>query len=195
MTAHQTWSVRVQPALAQQGAILLIALVVLLVMTLTALALVHTTTLGANIAGNLALKQGATSGADLGLEKGLLLLDSLYANGGSALDSNGAAGSGYYAMADDAVVVSDLPWSTAAQATADDGLGNRVRYLVHRLCSQLGRWDGVGQQCVMPPAQECPGSSETAGSVSVCNQRPMYRITARADGPRDTVSYAQMHTY
>lgn len=195
MNAPRTWPIRMQRTSVQRGAILLIALVVLLVMTLTALALVRTTTLGANIAGNLALKQGATSGADLGLEKGLLLLDSLYASDGNALDSNGAAGSGYYAMVDGAAAVSDLPWSTAAQATADDGLGNRVRYLVHRLCSQLGRWDGAGQQCVMPPAQECPGSSETAGSVSVCNRRPMYRITARADGPRDTVSYVQMHTY
>ncbi len=179
----------------QHGAILLIALVVLLVMTLTVLVLVRTTTLGANIAGNLAIKQAATSGADLGLEKGLLLLDSRYAAGPDALDTNGASGSGYYASVDPRVAADDLPWGGAALATADDGLGNKVRYLVHRLCSQSGRWDAAGQQCILPPTQGCPGSSEMSGSISMCNMRPMYRITARADGPRNTVSYVQMHTY
>lgn len=179
----------------QHGVILLIALVVLLVMTLTVLVLVRTTTLGANIAGNLAIKQSATSGADLGLEKGLLLLDSRYAMGPDGLDTDGQSGSGYYASLDPRVSADDLPWGGAALATDDDGLGNKVRYLVHRLCSQPGRWDAAGQQCILPPAQGCPGSSEMSGSISTCNMRPMYRITARADGPRSTVSYVQMHAY
>jgi len=55
----------------QRGVILLVALIVLLVMTLTGLAVVRTSTQGAGMAGSLALKQGATSGADLGLERGM----------------------------------------------------------------------------------------------------------------------------
>lgn len=177
-----------------RGVVLLVALVVLLVMTLTSLALVRTTTTGSSIAGSLALKQTATTGADLGLEWGLAQLDQLSQNGAALESSNASAG--YFALFTPTTAAKDLPWDAAGrQATADDGLGNEVRYMIHRLCSATGAWNAEGQSCVMPQGTGCPGSSDSPGSVVPCNDRPMYRISARAVGPRATVSYVQMTVY
>ncbi|MEF9962865.1 MAG: hypothetical protein RR749_11555 [Comamonas sp.] len=176
-----------------RGVVLLVALVVLLVMTLTALALVRTTTTGSSIAGSLAFKQTATTGADLGLEHGLAQLDQLSQNS-AALDGNNAS-AGYFAQVDPKIAAKDLAWSSARQATADDGLGNQVHYMIHRLCSSTGPWNASGQSCVAPQSTGCPGSSDSPGGVLPCNDRPMYRITARALGPRETLSYVQMTVY
>lgn len=178
----------------QQGVTLLVALVVLLVMTITGLALVRTSTLGAGVSGSLALKQAATSGADLGLETGLAKLEVLAATGTSALDANNSA-LGYYASVDPKASAQSLAWDSAPVATTNDGLGNEVRYLIHRLCSKAEALNAAGQSCVMPQGEGCSGSSESIGSVSSCTQRPMYRITAKVSGPRDTESYVQMSTY
>lgn len=176
-----------------RGVVLLVALVVLLVMTLTALALVRTTTTGSSISGSLAFKQTATTGADLGLEHGLAQLDQLSQNS-AALDGNNAS-AGYFAQVDPKIAAKDLAWSSARQATADDGLGNQVHYMIHRLCSSTGPWNASGQSCVAPQSTGCPGSSDSPGGVLPCNDRPMYRITARALGPRETLSYVQMTVY
>ena len=177
-----------------RGVVLLVALVVLLVMTLTSLALVRTTTTGSSIAGSLALKQTATTGADLGLEHGLAQLELLSQNG-AALDGN-SAGAGYLASFDPRIAAKDLQWDSAGRrATADDGLGNEVHYMIHRLCSAAGAVTAAGQSCVAPEGSGCPGSSDSPGGVVPCNDRPMYRISARALGPRDTVSYVQMTVY
>lgn len=182
------------PRYQQQGVTLLVALVVLLVMTITGLALVRTSTLGAGVSGSLALKQAATSGADLGLETGLAKLEVLAATGTSALDANNSS-LGYYASVDPKASAQSLAWGSAPVVTTNDGLGNEVRYLIHRLCSKAEALNAAGQSCVMPQGEGCSGSSESIGSVSSCTQRPMYRITAKVSGPRDTESYVQMSTY
>ena len=179
---------------SQRGVTLLVALVVLLVMTITGLALVRTSTLGAGVSGSLALKQAATSGADLGLETGLAKLEVLAATGSSALDANNSS-FGYYASVDPKVPAQSLGWGSAPVAATSDALGNEVRYLIHRLCSKAEALNAAGQSCVMPQGEGCSGSSESVGSVSSCTQRPMYRITAKVTGPRDTESYVQMSTY
>lgn len=182
------------PVRVQQGVTLLVALVVLLVMTITGLALVRTSTLGAGVSGSLALKQAATSGADLGLETGLAKLEALAATGTSALDANNSS-YGYYASVDPTVAAQSLAWGNAPVAAVSDPLGNQVSYLIHRLCRNTGAINAAGQSCVMPQGEGCSGSSESVGSVSSCTQRPMYRITAKVSGPRDTESYVQMSTY
>ena len=192
-TPHRRTSMGRRSSL-QRGVTLLVAMMVLLVLTITGLALVRTTTLGAGLSGSLALKQSATSGGDLGLETGVAKLNELYATGPAQLGVDNPA-YGYYASVDPRVASKDLSWSTAAVATLDDGLGNEVRYIVHRLCSQSGAVNVTGQNCVMPQGAACPGSSESAGSVQMCNEIPMYRVTAQVKGPRDTLSYVQMSVY
>lgn len=132
------------PVRVQQGVTLLVALVVLLVMTITGLALVRTSTLGAGVSGSLALKQAATSGADLGLETGLAKLETFSATGTSALDASNAS-IGYYASVDPKVTAKSLAWGSAPVAAASDPLGNEVRYLIHRLCRSAGPINAAGQ--------------------------------------------------
>jgi len=193
----QSRRVRIHGRSSQRGVTLLVALVVLLVMTITGLALVRTSSLGAGVSGSLALKQSATSGADLGLETGLAKLEEIYRTGPEQLGADNAQ-LGYYASVDPKLEAKDLPWSTAPLASPDnvgEKLGNQVRYVIHRLCRQGGAINITGQHCVMPQGSVCPGSTETLGSVMLCNQQPMYRITAQVKGPRDTLSYVQMSVY
>ena len=193
----QSRRVRIRRNSLQRGVTLLVALVVLLVMTITGLALVRTSSLGAGVSGSLALKQSATSGADLGLETGLAKLEYIYRTGPELLGTDNAQ-LGYYASVDPKLEAKDLPWATAPLASPDEvgeKLGNQVRYVIHRLCRQGGAINITGQQCVMPQGSACPGSTETLGSVMLCNQQPMYRITAQVKGPRETLSYVQMSVY
>ena len=92
--------------------------------------------LGAGVSGSLALKQAATSDADLGLEFGLSKLNQLYDAGSNLLGADNSTYS-YYASVDPKTAAKDLPWTTAlvAVAAADNKLGNEVRYMIHRLCS------------------------------------------------------------
>ncbi len=183
---------------AQRGVTLLVALVVLLVMTITGLALVRTSTLGAGVSGSLALKQAATSGADQGLEVGMAALTTLYSQGPTKLEANDTS-VGYYASVDPKVVAKDLPWTSSvlvpAPTDSKQDIGNEVRYLIHRLCTSAGAWSAAGQSCVLPSGAGCAGSSESGGSVQTCNDQPMYRITTQVKGPRDTLSYVQMSFY
>lgn len=187
---------------SQRGVTLLVALVVLLVMTITGLALVRTSSLGAGVSGSLALKQSATSGADLGLETGLAQLDVIYRTGPDQLGVDNAA-SGYYASVDPKLAAKDMPWSTAPVAPSSNvggignvsDVGNEVHYLIHRLCRQTGAVNITGQQCVMPQGAGCPGSTESLGSVPALQSTADVPDHCSGQIARDTMSYVQMSVY
>ncbi len=180
---------------AQRGIVLIIALVVLVAMSLAGLALLRNLSSGVAIAGNVAFKQNATSVGDLGLEAARDWLVKKGAEPGEKLNTSDTA-NGYHALWSTGFNPLTFDWSTGVkEQTADDGTGNRVRYIIHRLCSQEGTLSSAGQQCVIPQGEVEKGSGgggASGPSVSAAIKRPYFRITARVDGPRDTVSYVQM---
>ena len=201
----------------QRGVVLFIALIVMVAMALAGLALIRTVDTGVIVAGNLAFKQSATNAGDQGLEaaRSWLLLNKSVLSSDNVAPTSGT-GSAYYAnwqanldLPGTDPAKTDFDWaSNAVQVTADDGAGNRVRYVVHRLCAASN---------VQPGATSCVKvSSTTVGAVAsdgeyggrrgyevggsgtgfnLTQTLVYYRVTVRIDGPRNTVSYVQAMMY
>ncbi|MDM0106022.1 hypothetical protein QTH97_13850 [Variovorax sp. J22R24] len=179
---------------SQRGVVLIVALVVLVVMTLAGLLMFRSSRTGVEVAGNIGFKQNATSLGDLGVETGRAFLMGFVSDGNPLLDDIPA--SGYYASWNEGFNPLSYDWDEASkEAIADDGTGNRVRYVIHRLCKVVGATTAPGQQCAIPStgsgaAADKGGSNPGLGAGTT--GQPYYRITSRVDGPRSTVSYVQV---
>ncbi len=187
----------------QSGVVLIISLIVLVAMMLAAIALVRMADTNNLIAGNMAFQQAATRSGDQGLETAFTWLQARAS--GVTLESSDATG-GY--RADGATLGPNLTtnppqswdayWSASLAARAIgaaqvDAAGNTVYYVIDRLCRSTGSRSN-GADCVASPS----ANPNNAGSAQTAGVKPpdppsvvYYRITARIEGPRNTVSYVQ----
>ncbi len=200
-------SVRKLPAIAsrpaQRGVILFIALIVLVAMSLAGIALMRSVDTNVMIAGNLAFRQGATLAADRAFEdpdqtKGAIAWLRNPANA-PMLPGNIIAPPPYYRANWQAALnlLSETFWlesnATAWKDLGIDSNGNRVRYVIHRMCESTG--PQLNANCVRVASATAPAS--TKGAVGYGQQAlqgatsTYYRVTVRIDGPRNTVSYVQ----
>ncbi len=189
----------------QQGIVLFIALLVMVVMAVAGIALLRSTDAATTATANLVLKQAATSAADRGIEGAIHALW----DASSTLDrTRHAPAQNYYACvrsttgsclaANTAVPkIPDLLLSDngcsgtglAAGLVAADAASNKSCYVIERMCLTTG------------PAlrSNCNVSTGTLGADAGTQHytglvRPgdaYYRVTVRVEGPRNTVSYAQ----
>lgn len=188
----------------ERGAILFIALIVLVAMSLAGVALMRSVDTNVLIAGNLAFRQGATAGGDWGIEAGRVWLTGNLA----VLNNDQPDGAPfYYATWQESLdligtdpKVKDYPWdSTLPMDLGFDSAGNQVKYVIHRLCDKEGAPTDSTVKCVKSTL-----SKATGGLTSESNRvKPMddmnqpsksvalYRVTVRITGPRNTVSYVQ----
>ena len=177
----------------QQGVVLFVALIVLVIMALVGVAMMRGSGSGISIAGNLAFKQNATNVADIGTEAARTWL--LAQTAGSL--SKDQPNVGYYSSWGGGVDPMQLFDSANSMlATADDGTGNQVRYIIQRLCETAGiPSNDTTQHCADAMA---PGQGASKGGVGypgpgptiVAN--PLYRISSKVIGPKNTVSYIQV---
>ena len=163
-----------------------VAMIVLVVMALVGIAMVRQSGGGLSIAGNLALKQNATAGGDLGTETAYAWW--LAERGKADLNKDAE---GYFSDwgAPNSPRRSGDPtkydWDTAKLAAEDDS-GNRVDYIIERLCEQGGRApDAPGQLCVT--SQQANGKNM---SGSTCSEYPAARSSATARRSSITASRA-----
>jgi type IV pilus assembly protein PilX len=202
-------------SIRQQGVVLMIALIVLVVMTIAGIALVRSVDTGNLVAGNLAFKQGATLAADVGTESAIAWLNPL--NGSGTLYQNDAT-KGYYATSlteldpTNASGSSSLPavdWDNtncagipnngqclkpAPSTTIDND--NTVSYLITRLCQIVGDPNASGNTCVTYQASD--STSPKRGEIKYGDDKrfeplpgPYYRIVSRIKGPRNTISFVE----
>ena len=183
------------PQANQRGVVLLIALIILVALTLSAVALVRSMDTTNLIAGNMSFNQSAVLAGERSTE--LAMANWLQPNIGAGdvdLHSH-SLGNGYRATrADPAAGVSwDAFWTAtlAAQAVngAPDAAGNTVSYVIHRLCDSVG--PPKYANCAKPPAVNTGGSQGPGGPAPVVYSQVYYRITTRISGPRNTVAYIQ----
>jgi type IV pilus assembly protein PilX len=193
----------------QQGITLIIALLVLVSMTLAGVALMRSVDSSTLLAGNLAFRQSATASADRGMEGAIAVLRGMSATG---LQSDGAAGSGYYAAlpatdkdftgsATPATSGDDFDWDKdAAKIATADAAGNTVAYVVHRLCQGAGALNVNTCTTWLADAEGGASTSSLVGGETYRDptltpkpsaMRGFYRITVRIAGPRNTYSYVQ----
>jgi hypothetical protein len=201
----------------QRGAVLLIALVVLVVMTLSALALIRSVTTTNLVAGNLAFREAAVLSSERATESAITDLLTLHA-AGEQLKSDHLA-MGYHAKRSDPVCRkyppdaadcnapvrydwekfwNDIPGGSkkvallSDNATSTDTAGNKVEYVIHRLCDAYLDSDDLDNNCSRPPHAGDGDSKVIPGASGILlNHQVYYRITARVEGPRNTVAYTQ----
>ncbi len=179
----------------QQGVVLFISLIVLIAMSLAGVALWRSIGTGVLIAGNIAMQRGAVTSSDAGIEGARAWLLTA-----SPTVLNTTQAQGYISNWDERFDAATFDW--AAQGSTPpvtDAAGFETRYVVHRMC----RLPNVGNNA---PNQQCLTVSVSGGSSSrgggAYGATPLsgttyiyYRITSRAVGPRNTVSYTQSIMY
>jgi len=189
---------RTQRPARQRGAVLLVALIVLVIMTLAGIALMRSVSTSGVIAGNLAFQQAATHSADVGVETAVTFLEG---NTAAALQTSVLSGPGvrYVAYRQDPAAGQtwDDFWTNsipagATNTLAQDAAGNTVSYVIHRLCNGEGV-PITAVACSTSPVDTGGGNSKGAGVPPLLAPPQIYyRITARVSGPRNTLSYVQV---
>ena len=185
-----------QLASAQRGVVLFIALIVLVAMSLAGIALVRSVDTNVLIAGNLAFRQGATAASDAPVEVARAWIVANASGSGLYSDMSSSA---FFATWQSSFDPKTYDWTDATKAKqltpVTDAAGNRRYYVIHRMCSNSGDPNAASNLCVKSAASgrgrgsfgaiAYPGLAlEEAGS-------PVYRITARVEGPKNTVTFVQ----
>jgi Tfp pilus assembly protein PilX len=177
----------------QHGAVLFIALIVLVAMSLAGLALMRGVDTGALIASNLAFKQSATAAGDEGIEAARSWL---LTNAGPTLESDQPSDA-YWSTSQDALdLLNAFDWSTAVDA-GTDAAGNQVSYVIQRLCSATG--PTASANCIKTSSTTTSTGTKggaTYGTFAISAPTDaFYRVTVRVTGPRNTVSFVQATMY
>lgn len=191
----------------QNGVVMLVALIVLVVMTMAGIALMRSMDTTNLIAGNMAFKQAATQTADAGVEAAIGWLE---ANNASGFLDNHAATVGYTAASANnaAYPLGEAFWTlmkpsgvcylpvAGGVCSASPGVantsGNTIGFMIQRLCASAGNRNGAGCS-IVAGTTVTSGSNEGAGEdqLTGISTSVYYRITVRVVGPRNAVSYVQ----
>jgi type IV pilus assembly protein PilX len=180
------------PAARQRGVVLMLTLIVLVAMTLAAIALVRSVNTTNVIAGNLAFRQSTTVAGDIGTEKAIAWLEN-----NTGLLGYDQPGGGYHAQ------FQYFPpgtsnwedyWNLRATAVPPysftDTAGDTVSYMIERMCQGTG----PSLVCINQPVYTKENGCKTAGCTNPPpTTKTYYRITTRIEGPRNTVSYTQAY--
>lgn len=191
----------------QNGVVMLVALIVLVVMTMAGIALMRSMDTTNLIAGNMAFKQAATHTADAGVEAAIGWLE---ANNSSGFLDNHTPNVGYTAATgnNSAYPLGEAFWTlmkpsgvcylpiaggvcSTAPGVANTS-GNTMGFMIQRLCSSAGNRNGAGCS-IVTGTTVTSGSNEGAGEdqLTGVSTALYYRITVRVVGPRNAVSYVQ----
>jgi len=178
----------------QRGVVLFISLIVLVAMALAGIAMIRSVDTSLGIAGNIAFRQASLQAAERGMSTAYSFLA---ASTGTVLNSDNI-GAGYYSsLAADSNWFDTSTWGSAVDVYpgSTDAAGNRIRYLIHRMCttSNVAYNDGTNQCATYTPTGgTTSGSTMQVGSYQFASSPSVYyRITTRVDGPRNSVSITQ----
>ncbi|MDR3299598.1 MAG: hypothetical protein LBU43_06250 [Candidatus Accumulibacter sp.] len=180
----------------QTGVVLVIALIVLIAMTLSALSLIRSVNMTNLISSNLAFRESAVLSSERGMEEALIWL------GANNLNDD-VPESHYWAKRVDPspdnncqTSDGDPDWGCFYDSLIPSGSGgvtdsadNRVTYIIHRLCEREG--EPTNADCSIPPLAGTGNSKNVGDPPPVEDPKVYYRITSRVEGPRNTVVYTQ----
>jgi type IV pilus assembly protein PilX len=179
----------------QSGIVLLIALIAVVILAIGTVALFRSSDAALFNAGNLAFKRDMTNRGELGIVAAKAALTSGALNQESTRQSNQAA-SGYYATMQptdkhglpNSLVALDTP---VANTKINGGDGITIYYMIDRLCNATGSTD-PSNACVVSSIGSAKGGTVLpyrgqAQPPSV----PVYRISVRVDGPRNSQTFLQ----
>lgn len=184
----------------QRGVVLFIALIVMVALSLAAIALIRSVDTTNTVLGNLGFRQASILPANMAIESAAaaLFADADIASAIRIPDHTANfLPENYYASrlgTDDARGVPGL----LQKKSAFDGAGlvklsdattnTEIRYVIERMCGVAGP-PTVGNCDLLPPKIN-PGTTIGDTSIVIPNV-PFYRVTVRVDGPQNTASFVQ----
>jgi type IV pilus assembly protein PilX len=193
----------------QRGVVLFIALIVMVAMSLAAIALIRSVDTTNILIGNLAFRQSSILPANMAVEEAAAALFPEAAPTGVPAIADTTAdlpAENYFASwqnSDDARGVPTLlqTRTNAAALTktldaqdnsnANVAVANRtvVRSMIERMCLAAG--PAKASNCDMMPPKQNPGTTVHDESTATLSPIPFYRVTIRVDGPQNTASFLQ----
>ena len=194
----------------QRGVVLFIALIVMVAMSLAAIALMRSVDTTTAVIGNLAFRQASILPANFAIEDAAAGLfpdaSPIFIPRIADIRVDNAA-QNYFATHSQAAgwddkygVPQPLQTRPASWPRAQvDGGGNTITYVTERMCNPNAPHpdhpdNSTGRSwCEMAPPEQAPGSTINDPSLSLDFRQVFYRVTVRVDGPpgTNTVSFAQ----
>jgi hypothetical protein len=209
---------RLAPICRQRGVVLFIALIVMVAMSLAAVALIRSIDTGTQVVANLAFRQASIVLSNWAVERAAKGLFSQYGGPLVADITQDDLGENYYATHnqtwDDAngvpqplQTLSNVGLAGLGQVFPPDQSGNTVHYVVERMCNPDPALTNPQRPDGSDP--KLPKDSTTIGWCDVVNPKgggmhesdrdkgfifspqAFYRVTVRVDGPKNTVTFVQ----
>jgi Tfp pilus assembly protein PilX len=192
----------------QRGVTLFVALVVLVALTLTGLAMMRSVDTSTIVAGNIGFRESAVNAADQGVQSAYAyVLNNLAglgsnsgndpANGYSGVVPPGERPDWYLdptnaswqnaVSCNGATGTASACTSFAPSGTSKDPAGNNVTYVIHRLCDSAG----VCGQTQSSAAISGEGVDQSAPNFFGSPPATHFRVTVRAAGPRNSIAFVQ----
>lgn len=178
-----------------------IALIVMVALSLAAIALVRSVDTSNAIVGNLSFRMASILPGNLGVEKAAAALfqDADIANAVRIPDHNADwAAENYFASrqpGEDSRGVplklqkkANYPFAVLSAQDSATGQATEIRYVIERMCTQAGV--PTVATCELLPPKFNPGGTENEEKFGF-DGAPFYRVTIRVDGPQNTASFLQ----
>lgn len=184
----------------QRGAVLVVALIALIAMMLSGIALMRSVDTANAIAGNFAFKESTLHLTDVGVEAAAAALPGIVAGTGTALMPNQ-----YYPVeqpTDAQGLPATVDWTKVPSTTT--ATQETVQYVVERMCDPVQAASGVAASPVGPVQTDRGNVTDYCVTVPQCtaatsiNTPPIcvtgdiyYRVTSRVTDARKTVRVVQ----
>jgi len=195
----------------QGGVVMIMTLIALLILLITAVALVRSVDATLGQAGNIAFKRDQANQVDLGVAAAMTSFSStsgaLYSESARASNLASANYSATKLASNNQgiplVMINDKTYSSAGYTDSNDikpkdsdgnSLQTTIRYVIDRQCDEAGTFSTIKyNHCSYLPSGGLSGDSslDAYDNNASTSDRAVYRITVRVSGPRNTLTYAQ----
>lgn len=178
----------------QRGVVLVIALITLVVLLVGAVALVRSFGTSLTISGQTAFKRDLMNQGEVGIAAAKTALTNGAANSDILRENNQLAANYFATLRANNDTADGIPRDLINDdnftGTAADVQGNGVtiRYVIERQCANAGPFDA--STCSVFPKPAASSGGERRELVGA-EYAPIYRITVRVQGPRNTTAFLQ----
>lgn len=176
---------------AQKGLVLFVSLIVLVAMSLAAIALVRSVDTATQITGNLSFRGGGVQESDQGVEAGRAAVAAIV---NTVAINNDSPANNYYASVQDTTDAATLArLAGLGGATFNAATGNTINYIVERMCSTAGPWSV--NKCSLFVSRQRKDQQVKPGEPTGGQATPYYRVTVMVTGQRGTRVFTQTIFY
>lgn len=183
----------------EHGVVLFIALIALIVLSMTGIAIVRAVDTGNFISGNMAFRQAALQNSDAGIEAAFIALPNILATSKDADIANQ-----YFALqqsVDGNGMPTTVNWANVAcrdnanAVVTCSSQDYQVKYVIERMCSQQTAGStivtDIQSYCFADVSTGKGGTKGVFAAVFSSADSVYYRVTVQVTGPRNTSAYVQ----